>query len=69
MDSILPEWTYELQTHRRLIRCPALRREPFPLPRGAHGRSNPEIQLGWVKKMFRFFGRLEQARKEIPQLC
>lgn len=68
MDTILPDWRCELQNHRRLIRCPMLRREAFPLPKGRHGRTSPEIQLGWVKKMFRFFGRLEQARREIPQL-
>lgn len=38
----------------------------FPtFPRGAHGKSNPEIQRGVVKKMAKFFGVLPCAKREL----
>ncbi len=36
----------------------------FPsLPKGAHGKSNPGIQKGVIKKMARFFGILDCAQR------
>lgn len=41
------------------------------LPRGRHGssRRNPEIEVGHVKKMARFFGILACAQKNMPALA
>lgn len=39
----------------------------WDLPRGKHGnRQNPEIQVGHVRRMMRFFGVLDCAKKYLP---
>jgi hypothetical protein len=39
------------------------------LPRGKHGaRRNPEIEVGHVKRMARFFEILDCAKRNIPAL-
>jgi hypothetical protein len=39
----------------------------WDLPRGKHGNwQNPEIQVGHVKRMMRFFGVLDCAKKYLP---
>ena len=68
MDKILPTWRWEDRNHARFVRCPEIRPDPFPFPQGGHGKHNPEIELGHVKRMFRFFRRLDEARTQIPQL-
>lgn len=65
LDTLLPGWEEQQTTHKRLV---FFADEVFPLPKGAHGRADPEIQLGHVRKMFRFFGKLDEAKKQIPQL-
>jgi len=38
------------------------------LPRGAHGaRKNPEIQVGHVRRMARFFDIVNCAKKHLPR--
>ena len=69
MDELLPGWEMKLKEHGIHIYCPALRDRAFvALPKGAHGRTNPEISLFHVKNMFRFFGKLSEAKARIPQL-
>ncbi len=68
LDKILPSWTPDDRNHARFVWCPEIRPDPFHLPRGGRGERDPEIELGHVKRMFRFFGRLDEARTQIPQL-
>lgn len=35
---------------------------------GAHGPSNPEIEIGQVMRLFRAFDELDEARERIPPL-
>lgn len=37
-------------------------------PRGAHGRTNPEIELGHVKGLVRHFEIQDCAKRELQQL-
>jgi hypothetical protein len=37
-------------------------------PKGEHGKTNPEIEVGHIKRMARFFGILECAKKHIEAL-
>ncbi|MDE2970959.1 MAG: hypothetical protein OXU35_01510 [Acidobacteriota bacterium] len=69
MDELLPGWEMKRKEHGIHIYCPALKPRAFvALPKGAHGRTNPEIALFHVKKLFRFFGKLPEAKARIPQL-
>ena len=65
MDNLLPGWSEQVGDHRRGVRFGG---KTSWLPLGPHGSSNPEIELGHVKKMFRHFGRLSEARQRIQQL-
>ena len=68
MNELLPGWTTSVKEHRIHIYCKELNPGPFSLPKGAHGRTNPEIGLFHAKRMFRFFGKLSEAKARIPQL-
>lgn len=68
MDALLPGWYYEDKGHGRYVFCKAIRPDSVKLPKGAHGRTNPEVELGHVKKLFRFFGKLPDAKRLIEQL-
>lgn len=65
LDTLLPGWREQETTHKRLV---FFADEVFPLPKGAHGRADPEIQLGQVRRMSRFFGKLDEAKKQVPRL-
>ena len=69
MDELLPGWEMKEKEHGIHVYCPALRDRAFvALPKGVHGRTNPEVPLCHVKKLFRFFGKLSGAKARIPQL-
>lgn len=68
LDRLLPEWYLRVTTHSRFLYCRSIRRDRFSLPRGAHGSRNPEIRRGDLKQMLKFFGKLEEGQRRIPQL-
>lgn len=65
LDDLLPGWRLQITPHGRRIYFGG---KKVCLPKGPHGRSDPEIELGHVRNMFRHFGKLPEARKTIPQL-
>ncbi len=64
MDALLPGWERVEGPHRWTIHFDGA--TAF-LPKGKHGASNPELEVGHVKHMFRLLGKLDEARKQIPQ--
>lgn len=64
-DVLLPGWELRVSDHRRYVMFGG---QTARLPKGAHGRSNPEIHIFQVRHLFRVFGKLDEARKRIPQL-
>ena len=65
LDVLLPGWTLRVSDHRRYV---SFAGQVAQLPKGGHGKSNPEIEIGHVKRLFRAFDRLDEARERIPQL-
>ena len=65
LDVLLPGWSYSDGDHFRFVYFGGVRAR---LPKGAHGRRDPEIELGHIKHFFRRFGKLDEARRAIPQL-
>ena len=68
LNELLPGWRLEDKTHSRFLRCERIRPEPFALPRGAHGSAVPQIRRGDLRRLLRFFGKLDEAKTRIPQL-
>lgn len=62
LDDLLPGWTMKTTTHSRLVRCTSIRSEWFRLPRGSHGSKVPEIRLGDLRRLLRFFGREAEGK-------
>lgn len=61
LDECAPGHTREQRTHHF---CIYYNGSTYPsLPRGEHGKANPGIQKGHVKKMARHFGILDCARR------
>lgn len=65
MNTLLPGWECVEGQHWLTIHFGS---ETAFLPKGKHGASNPELEVGHVKHMFNKFGKLDEARKQIPQL-
>lgn len=65
MDTLLPGWEIVEGSHWWTIPFDG---ETAYLPKGELGASNPELEVGHVKHLFRVLGKLEEARKQIPQL-
>jgi hypothetical protein len=67
LDNCAPGSRMELKKHRYWVFCPG---KPIfrDLPKGDHGSSDPEIQVGKIKKMVRFLGLEECAFLHIPLL-
>ena len=68
LDELLPGWTLDQRTHCSFLRCPAIRPEPYRLPRGAHGSGVPEIRLGDLRKLLRHFDKEKEGKERIPRL-
>ena len=64
-DVLLPGWTFSDADHYRFVYFGGVRAR---LPKGAHGRKDAEIELGHIKHLFRRFGKLDEAKRTIPQL-
>lgn len=61
LDECAPGHARKLQKHNYAI---FYQGKTYPaLPKGAHGKANPLIEKGHVKRMVRFFGILECAKK------
>jgi hypothetical protein len=66
LDVCAPGWKKKARTHNYLVQWKALR---YPaLPRGEHGRTNPDIQLSHVRKLVRHFGIETCAKEQLPAL-
>jgi len=67
LDHCAPGHTRKQRQHNWAI---TWKGKTYPrLPLGPHGkRQNPGIQVGHVKNMARFFGILECAKGQLPQL-
>ncbi|HSS50129.1 MAG TPA: hypothetical protein VLX28_14420 [Thermoanaerobaculia bacterium] len=62
LDGCAPGATIDFKPHKTWVHWNG--RTYWGLPRGAHGaRENPEIEIGHVKKMARFFEILDCAKK------
>lgn len=59
LDECLPGYTARLDDGRP---------QYFGFPSGPKGSSNPEIEIGHIRKMARYFGILDCAKQEIEQL-
>lgn len=67
LENCAPGHAREPKTHYWVIRFGDKTYPTFPL--GPHGkRNNPEIQVGHVRRMARFFGILECAKDQLAQL-
>lgn len=61
LDRCAAGHTRKLQKHNYAIRYQG---RTYPaLPKGAHGKANPPIQKGHVKRMARFFGIMDCAKE------
>jgi len=66
LDECAPGFTKNERMHNWCIYYGAL---TYPsLPKGEHGKKNPEIELGHLKRLARHFGILDCARRCIPAL-
>ena len=63
LESCAPGHTIKKQTHNYLV-CFNGRSYPS-LPLGPHGKADPQIEKGHVKRMARFFGILDCARQHL----
>lgn len=61
LDTCAPNARIEPRKHRHWVYYNGLIFRDLPL--GSHGSRNPEIQVGWVKKMARHLGFLECAKR------
>jgi len=52
-----------VSAHRRQVSFAGRRAQ---LSEGAHGPSNPEIEISQVMRLFRAFDKLDKARARIP---
>ena len=51
-----PDATVEAKLHRKWITVEGTTYRGFP--KGAHGKKNPEVEMGHVRRLARFFGIL-----------
>lgn len=67
LDACAPGWTARQGLHKWRVMW---RDKTYPsLPRGEHGKTNPEIELGHVKKMIRHLEiDHDCARRHLPIL-
>jgi len=66
LDVCAPGHKRKVRTHHWCIYFGKLTYPQFP--KGEHGKKNPEIEMGHIKRMARYFGILDCARKQIPAL-
>jgi hypothetical protein len=67
LDDCAPGAIIESKLHHNWVRYAGKTYRGLPL--GKHGaRHNPEIEVGHVKRMARFFEILDCARKSLPAL-
>jgi hypothetical protein len=67
LDACAPGARIEEKPHHNWVYWSNL--APYRLPRGKHGkRDNPDIEIGHVKRMARYFEILDCAKKHLPQL-
>ena len=62
-----PGYTAKATDHFWCVRLPNGRTYPS-LPKGEHGKKNPEIQVGHIKKMCRHLDILACAQAQISRL-
>lgn len=64
LDDCAPGHTRQLHTHHYCIRYNGHTYPTFP--KGEHGKADPPVQLGHVKRMVRLFDIYECAKKHVP---
>ena len=67
LEACAPGFRIEEKLHRNWVRYKG---KTFPgLPKGEHGKGDPEIEIGHVRKLIRFLG-IDQscAEKHLPTL-
>jgi hypothetical protein len=60
MDVCANGWTFRVSTHSRVIHYNSMVYRAFP--------KHDPVQIGFVRKVARYFGILECAKKQIPGL-
>ena len=66
LEACAPGYKVKPTTH---YYCISVGEKTYPaFPKGGHGLTNPPIQVRHVRKMARFLGILDCARRELPVL-
>ena len=63
LEACLPGHVRKLHTHHYSVR---LRDRIYPaFPKGAHGKADPSIEKGHVRRLARFFGIMDCAKQHL----
>ena len=66
LDECAPGYSIEQKTHTRQIRYKG---KTFHLPKGEHGKKDPEIEKGHIKRMVNHLEiDIERAKQHLPIL-